>query len=425
VVPLAATPNRLLELTPRVGFAWDVFGNGRTSLRAGYGMYYDTPEMYQLNNINDQSPFSFTVQFQNGRFDDPYAGRQQYNVFPFAGDFSRNSSFPIPDTAYALSPPLPRSYTQNWNATIEHQFGSDWTVRASYVGTKATDLWADYDANAPIYNPALSLTANRQNIQGRRPRQTYQQLDLLFAGLNQSYNSLQLSVNKRLVHGVSNLLSYTWSKNLDYLSSNAQATSNTVWDPFNFFAFRGPSDFDHRQRFVDSLIWQIPDAGHAIGSRALSAIVANWQAAGIITLQSGSPFSVLSTNDPMAGDGNDPAQVIGTVQMSTSRSRGSQIAQYFNTAALTNASPGTYGNLGRNILVGPGYANVDFSVQRNFPLPFIGESGALSFRAEAFNLFNRVNLANPNTKLGSATFGQITATSGTPRILQFSLKVIF
>lgn len=419
------TPNRLLELTPRLGFAWDPFGNGRSSLRAGYGVYYDTPEMYQLNNVNDQAPFSFTVQYQNGLFDDPYAGRQQDNVFPFAGDFSKNSVFPSPDPAYALAPPIPRSYTQNWNLTVEHQMGQDWTLRASYVGTKATDLWADYDANAPIYNHSLSLSANRQTIQGRRPRQAYQGLDLLFAGLNQSYNSLQLSANKRLVGGLSNLLSYTWSKNLDYLSSNAQVSSNTVWDPFNFFVFRGPSDYDHRQRFVDSFIWQIPDAGHALHSSVLSAVARNWQAAGIVTLQSGAPFSILSTNDPMAGDGNDPAQVTGRVQLSTSRSRGAQIAQYFNTTALANATPGTYGDLGRNILVGPGYANVDFSAQRSLRLGFLGEAGQFTFRAEAFNVFNRVNLGNPNTKLGSAAFGQITATSAPPRILQFSLKVIF
>ncbi len=425
VVPKSVVASQLGHVTPRVGFAYDVFGNGKTSIRGGYGMFYDTPELYAYNNINDQSPFSFTVNFLSGSFDNPYAGRSQYNVFPFAGDFQKDSAFQLPFTAAALQATQPLPYEQNWNLTIERQFGQDWLVRASYVGTKGTHLWGDYDANAPIYNQALSLTANRQNVQARRPRRQYQALDLLFAGLNQSYNSLQVSVVKRFSKGLSNQLSYTLSKNLDYLSSNAQITSNSIADPFNFFQFRGPSDFDRRHRFVDSLVYEVPDAGHALHSGFLSAVLGNWQLSGIVTLQSGSPFSILSSNDAVASAGTAMGQLVGTLPLSTSRSRGAQIAQYFNTDAVQQATPGTYGNLGRNVLVGPGYANTDASVSRSVSLPFLGEGGRLTFRAEAFNIFNRVNLANPGNKIGSATFGKITAASVPPRILQFSLKVIF
>jgi hypothetical protein len=117
--------------------------------------------------------------------------------------------------------------------------------------------------------------------------------------------------------------------------------------------------------------------------------------------------------------------LIGTLQLDTSRSRGARIAQYFNTSAVQQADPGTYGTLGRNVLVGPGYVNTDVSMSRNVPLRFLGESGRLTFRAEAFNVFNHPNLANPGNKLASATFGKITAVSAPPRIMQFSLKVIF
>jgi hypothetical protein len=302
-VPTGATASQLNHFAPRFGFAYDVFGDGRTSLRGGYGIYYDIPELYAYNNMNDQSPFSFTVNFLKGYFDDPYAGRSQLNVFPFAGDFQKNSVFPIPFSAAALQPVQSLPYEQSWNATVEHQFGHDWLMRASYVGTKGTHLWGDYDANAPIFNPALALTANRQSVQQRRPRQQYQGLDLLFAGLNQSYNSLQVSVNKRFSRGLSNQLSYTWSKNLDYLSNNAQITSNSIADPFNFFQFRGPADFDRRHRFVDSVVYEIPDAGHALHNSVVSAIVGNWQTSGIVTLQSGSPFSITSSNDAIASAG--------------------------------------------------------------------------------------------------------------------------
>ncbi|HVP49561.1 MAG TPA: carboxypeptidase regulatory-like domain-containing protein [Bryobacteraceae bacterium] len=432
-VPRSGSAGSLAQVTPRIGFAWDVLGNGRTSLRGGYGIYYDTPEMFQLNNMNDQAPFSFTVEYLDGSFDNPYAGRTKDNVFPFSGDFSKNSQFPSPDSAVALQPHQPRPYTQNWNLTIEHQFREDWTLRLSYVGTKGTHLWADYDLNAPIYDFSKSLSDNQQSIDARRPRQQYESIDLLFAGLNQSYNSLQVSLNKRFHRGISNQLSYTWSKNLDYMSSNYEATSNAIPDPFNYFRFRGPSDFDHRHRFVDSFVWQIPDAGKAMKSRVASAILGNWQAGGIITLQSGSPFSILSTDDSVAGAGTANADLIGNVHLSTSRSRGAQIAEYFNTSAVTQAAPGTYGTLGRNSLVGPGFANVDFSMSRDVPLRFLGEAGKLTFRAEFFNLFNRVNLANPGdlnldnpgNLIGTDSFGKLTATSSDARILQFSLKIAF
>jgi Carboxypeptidase regulatory-like domain len=432
-IPRGGYRSQLKGVTPRVGFAYDVFGDGKTSVRGGYGIYYDTPELFQLNNMNDQAPFSFTVELLNGSFDNPYAGRQQYNIFPFSGDFSKNSPFPNPDDAVALQPTMPRAYSQNWNLTVEHQFRQDWILRLSYVGTKGTHLWADYDTNAPIYNFAESLSANQQSYDPRRPRQQYESIDLLFAGLNQSYNSLQVSLNKRLQHGLSNLLSYTWSKNLDYMSSNFEATSNTIPDPFDPFRFRGPSDFDHRQRFVDSFVWQIPDVGQRMKSPLASAILRDWQVGGIITLQSGSPFSIYSTDDSAAGAGTANADAIGPVALSSSRSRGAQIAEFFNTSAVTQAAPGTYGTLGRNSLVGPGFANVDFTVSRAFPLRFLGEGGRLMFRSEFFNLFNRPNLdnpgdpnlSNPGNLVGTDSFGQITATANDARILQFSLKVLF
>jgi len=432
VIPRGGYNSQLNALTPRLGFAWDVFGDGKTSLRGGYGIYYDTPELFQLNNMNDQAPFSFTVQFLDGLLDNPYAGREQDNVFPYAGDFSKDSLFPLPDDAVVLQPNQPRPYTQNWNLTIERQLRQDWTLRLSYVGTKGTHLWADFDQNAPIYDFSQSLSYNQQNYDPRRPRQEYEYIDTLFAGLNQDYNSFQVSLNKRFRGGLSNQLGYTFSKNIDYMSSNYEATSNTISDPFDFFRFRGPADFDHRQRFVDSFVWQIPDAGRALGSAA-SAILGHWQAGGIITLQSGNPFSIYSTDDAVAGAGTANADVIGQVQLPTSRSRGARIAEYFNTSAVTQATPGTYGTLGRNALVGPGLANVDFSMSRAFRLRPLGEAGGLVFRAEFFNLFNRVNLdnpgdpnlANPGNLIGTDSFGMITATATTPRILQFSLKLTF
>jgi hypothetical protein len=275
-VPAGVIASQIGHFAPRFGFAYDLFGNGKTSVRGGYGIYYDAPEMFAYNNMNDQAPFSFTVNFLSGSFDNPYAGRQQLNVFPYSGDFQKTSAFPSPFSAVALQPTQPLPYEQSWNLGIDRQLAQDWTLRVTYVGSKGTHLWGDFDDNAPIYNFSQTLTQNLQNVQSRRPRQSYQGIDLLFAGLNQDYNSLQVSLNKRFTHGLNNQLSYTWSKNIDYISSNNQITSNTIADPFNFFEFRGPADFDRRQRFVDALVYQIPDAGHGLASPALSAILGRW-----------------------------------------------------------------------------------------------------------------------------------------------------
>ena len=145
-----------------------------------------------------------------------------------------------------------------------------------------------------------------------------------------------------------------------------------------------------------------------------------------MTLQSGRPFTVLSSSDRAAlnASNNPRADLVGNLALPDGRSRGARIDQYFNTSAVTQAAPGTFGTLGRNTLRGPGYANTDISVARSFPLKF-REGAKLTFRGEAFNLFNRPQLAVPNARVGVRAFGTITSTDGDPRILQFGLKVDF
>ena len=175
---------------------------------------------------------------------------------------------------------------------------------------------------------------------------------------------------------------------------------------------------------VSSVVYHAPRMKTMAGSSVLGAIAGNWQLAGIETLQSGSPVTVVSKADRAAGAGSPNADLVGVLDLPTDRPRGQKVAQYFNTAAVTQPAPGTYGTLGRNTLRGPGYANTDASISRVFPLWF-RESANLTFRTEFFNLFNRPQLGQPEERLGRATFGQITTTSADPRILQFSLKIAF
>jgi hypothetical protein len=153
-------------------------------------------------------------------------------------------------------------------------------------------------------------------------------------------------------------------------------------------------------------------------------VLGNWQAGGIVTLQSGRPFSIRSSGDRAAGAGTPYGDLTGDLKLDTSRSRGELIARYFNIDAAAQPAPGTYGTIGRNVLRGPGYANTDLSVARRFPLRF-RESAHLWFRSEYFNLFNRPTLGLPGSQIGPSSFGRITSTDADQRILQFSLKLEF
>jgi hypothetical protein len=192
---------------------------------------------------------------------------------------------------------------------------------------------------------------------------------------------------------------------------------------------RGLADSDHTHRFVGSYVWDLPDPGKPANSKWLSAILGNWQTSGIVTLQSGTPFSIYSSGDTTAGAADGPqgdgyADLVGN--LTTGGSRGQQIARYFNTSAVAQAIPGTFGTLGRNILRGPSFKNVDMSLSRSFPLPW-RETMRIQFRTEFFNLFNNPHLGLPNAVVGTSTFGRITSivSGSNPRILQLSLKVIF
>jgi hypothetical protein len=142
---------------------------------------------------------------------------------------------------------------------------------------------------------------------------------------------------------------------------------NIIPNPFNFFSTRGVADNDHPHRLVTSFVWDMPDLGKSLGSPVLSAIAGHWQMSGIVTLQSGRPFSLSSSGDRAAGAGSPYPDLVGNLFLPSDRSRGEKIAQYFNITAVVQPAPGTYGTLGRNVLRGPAFYNADLSVSRSIP----------------------------------------------------------
>ncbi len=414
-VPSGGYPKDWANLGPRVGFGWDVFGDGSTALRGGYGIYFDHPNTISTNAQADQAPFG-TVVIVNGNaannLTTPWAGTT--NPFPGSTNPPKNTPFVLPDVAYMFTTGLKNARLESWNLTLERKLPGQFVLRTAYAGSKGYNLASLREGNAAVYSPGATSSTTDQ----RRPLYpNFGQMTLVEPGDNSSYNALQVTLERRFMSGFTILADYTYSKSIDTSSMNKQ-TGQTVTDPYNRAFDRGVSDFNQPQVFNLSGLWNVPFHSD---SRLAHAVLGGWQLSGIVTLRSGEPFSVYSGADnSYSGVGSDRADIISSPYLPGSRSRGAEIAQYLNPAAFAPNAIGTFGNSGRNMFYGPGFASTDMALEKTFyPVERVG----LQFRAEAFNAFNRVNLYNPVNTLGP-TFMSIN-TAFDPRIFQFAMRVKF
>jgi hypothetical protein len=307
---------------------------------------------------------------------------------------------------------------QQWNFNVQREVWKEFVVTAAYVGSKGTHLQIPEEVNGAPYIPGQSTTGN---INQRRIYQPFATIETLEANGNSTYHSFQLSWKRRFATGFSILGSYTFAKMIDILPDDGHgATSPLGTDPFNWFFDRGISDFSIRHRFVTSFVWQLPIFRSATGFKR--AMLAGWQLNGIITLQTGLPFSVLAgSNRSLSGGAGDRADLLGPVATYGDESRAQFTRKFFDTSQFALPALGTFGTAGRNILTGPGLANVDASVFKEFRL---AETKSIQFRWEVFNLMNRPNFNNPVNSLTSGNFGQITSAKD-PRIMQVAAKFLF
>jgi hypothetical protein len=418
----------------RIGFAWDVFGNGKTAIRGGYGGFYDRGMGTYAMGMTGQSPIVRTSTMFYSSFNNITSG---------------GGGYVTPASVFSLIGKHPLAKTQNLSLGIQQDLGFGTVLDISYVGTFGRNvpqareinpipMWSIYD------NPSLSGFTNllRSNYPGLG--------NLLmgeYTGIN-NYNSLQASVNRRFSNNLALGVAYTFAKNLGNINASTNPTflspgASTGLSPYQ----SQQPDLDYAygslalvHNLVIHYVYDLPKLGTRLGSKVLGAITDNWVLSGTITIQSGSPYtpSFRITDPSVVMTGSDSTisprfNVVGNpVLPKSERTYGRQ----FNTNAFqlptpcsaTNHTLACFGNAGVGILYGPGKQNWDMSLAKRIPVG-LGENRALQFRAEAYNIWNHVNFSSVTsaatfsslTGSPNADFGQLSRP-GSPRVLQLSLR---
>lgn len=384
------------NFAPRVGVAYMLRPN--TVLRAGYGVHFDAG-MFVVNSSQYFNPpyFNIRVWFPTA------------TVFPtLSNPFPSNSGITPPATLNTVSPAAATTYLQHWNAGVEHQIDGQTTVSATYTASAGSRLVRSRDLNQPL--PMAG------SPQANRPNPAFGGIFFIETGANSSFHSLQLNANRRLVRGYSLLASYTYGKSIDDTSSFIASgpDRNFPQNSRNYRAERGLSSFDMRQRLALTGVAELP-------RRYL--LTRNTEARAIVTAQSGQPFSAYlrfdnsNTGNTGSTFGFDRPNVSGSPQLDA---RGPE--KWFRTEAFSTPARFTFGNAGRNILIGPALATVDASVARRIA---IADRFRLTLSAEIFNLLNRTNFDLPERFLDEpSTFGRILSARA-PRQFQLSVRLQF
>ncbi len=469
---LSVDPN---NFAPRLGFAYSPFTPGRFVVRGGYGIFYSRAAAANLLNSLNAPPYYIvdrrTTVPPTLPLADPFPSLPSQDQFPiFLPGFSLSTQ--------VVDRNIRTPYLHQYNLSVQYAVGKDMTVEVAYVGTRGLNQQRLVAINQPrlaspehpIINEVTGavITTNtptnaalRAPFQGVAPNGFLQNQHTA----QSSYNSLQMSLTRRLSHGLQFLASYTYAKSLDNASGgqagagNVSDTSRILGNQLDNRANRGVSDFDRTHRFVLSYLWDLPQPAFAVRSTTGRWLLSHWQVAGIIVAMSGLPIDIVDSGAGSFYGFANGAETLTRPNFApgaTRRTAMSNIpAGYFfnpfafarpvvltgqpipsaNGTAIAGALGTDIGSVGRNILRGPRQTNVDFSLIKRFR---VAEARNIEFRAEVFNLFNQVNLANPlsnfnavpssgidpNTgqMINPGDFGRIFATTNNPRLIQLALK---
>ena len=429
-VPRATYNKDLNNFAPRIGLAWRPLKSERWVVRSAYGIFYDVG-ILNINIFPRANPPFYELAF----FPNSGANVIQ-DIFSQAGQ-------PVVQPNM-IARDLRDAYMQQWNVDLQYELRPNWMMDLAYVGSKGTHLPSPRDLNQP--RPDTGAVAYQQ----------FSSILYVSSDAASSYNALQFRSERRVNQGLAFLAAYTFSKSIDNDSAvfSGSVGSGLPQDSQNLRAERGLSDFHANHRLALSSLYDLPFGrgrrwlkGSGLGQHLLG----NWQLAGILTLQTGHPFTVnrgasqtgtaltafgVPDRPDLVGDPTVPGPVAANPDPAchATQSQGGRAADYvgrpeswFNPCAFADPSPGSFGNAGRNILIGPGMNNVDFSLSKN--IPFRSEGSRLQIRAELFNLFNHANFDIPARNLDTPAFGTILSENAygnkPPRQIQLGLKYVF
>src|SRR5499427_6663980 len=422
------------NFAPRFGFAYDLTGRGRTILRGGYGLYYDTPsqDYFLLQGFQNGGPGSPAL--------NPLPGLGVFNLtftpgatIPFGPDVpifgAASGSLPTTNISiFAVDPNLRTPYIQNYNFNLQHELRPGTVLQMSYVGSQGVKLFRVRDLNQATAGTAATRQ-QRRPFNSQFPEVSF--INYLETSANSSYNALQATIKQQIGRGLNLYGTYTWSKSLDDASNGIYSGTRGVsypQDSYNLHGERALSSFDLRHRVTVNAVYDLRFLTNLFGSSA-KRLVKGWQLSGIYTGQSGLPITpFLSVDSSGTGELNDRPNLIGDPNAGPHLPN-----QWFNKAAFERPEAGTFGNSGRNVIIGPNLHTVDLSVNK---LTKVAEHASMQFRAEIINVFNRANFSLPNVDFNSTTFAAISETpdvtagnprlgEGGPRVVQFGLKFIF
>jgi carboxypeptidase family protein/TonB-dependent receptor-like protein len=419
------------NFAPRVGFAFRVTEDGKWTVRGGAGVYHDNG--------------TFQDRFRTARSNAPFAIT---NIVNQTGGARTSLDFPLDNTAAqtflallgggaatgagAIDVNYRTPYAIQYNLNVQHELNRNLLAEVAYVGRRGLNASRPVNINQIVAVNSLAATQLGLAV-GSRPfdnpglpagaRFANDVISQQFNG-QATYHSLQTRLERRLNNGTSFLASYTWSKSIDDVSGIGTGSDDLAQDSYNLAAQRAVSNFDIPHKFVFSSTWALPfgqnrrflkDPGPVV-----SALLSDWQVNGILTYQSGQPFTVtIGAFDAGTGISNRRPNQVGDPHENV------PAGFAFNPAAFAAPTAGQFGSVGRNTLRADNYFNADFAVLKNFRLSPLGEAGAIEFRAEIFNIFNDHSFTLPVSSLSNAAFGRYVSNSTAPRVIQFVAKVKF
>jgi len=432
--------NRWWNFSPRVGLAWDVNGDGRTSVRASVGTFYDYPSSFFQVGLSNAPPTSQRQVINGVNLDNPWANYPGGEPFPtaFGKDWDRNTPWPLNAVVTAVDYDTKNSMITQWNLSVQRQLGSDWLVSTSYLGSQSSHLWALQQLNPGVYVPgqcvagqygltaagpcsATSNTSFRRVLYLENPNtgKFFGTVNRIDSGATGSYHGLVLSVQRRAAKGVTLTSNYTFSHCInDNVLGNTGNSGNAdagYLNPQNRNLDRGNCDSDRHHIFGVSAVAQSPQFANS----TLRMIASGWRLSPILKIMSGRFWTITTSSDVALTA--IASQRVNQLQADVYGDK--SIKNYLRPSAFALPAAGALGSAGRNNVLGPGQWQFDMSLSRSLQ---VKEGQRIEFRAEAFNVLNtfRMDESKLTTNFNSGSFGTVTGALD-PRIMQFALKYFF